>query len=83
MDTYLILGAKWRDEENNNTYCNARVINGSTGETEFYIGYQYGYDNQYSYEAKKLIEERFGRHVNIVDLGCFKIKKSDLMNDRF
>lgn len=82
MKTYLILGAKWHDRVNGNTYCNARVINGSTGETEFYIGYQYGYGGQYAHEARKMIAERFG-DCKTVDLGCFYIKKTDLKNNNF
>jgi hypothetical protein len=81
--TFLILGAKWFDKVNGNTYCNARVINGSTGETEFYIGYQYGYGSQYAHEARKLIEQRFGADAKSVDLGCFYIKKADLKDNNF
>lgn len=83
MTTYLILGAKWHDKTNGNTYCNARVINGSTGETEFYIGYQYGYGEQYEYEARKMVEARYGDNAKTVDLGCFYLKKTDLKNNNF
>ena len=83
MTTYLVLGAKWRDNVNGNTYCNARIINGSTGETEFYIGYQYGYGNQYMYEARQAIRERYGSDAKVVDIGCIKLTHSKIKNNDF
>ena len=83
MTTYLIIGAKWHDRVNGNTYCNARIVNGATGETEFYIGYQYGYGNQYAYEARKAIRERYGEDATSVDLGCFYIPKAKLKANDF
>ena len=81
--TLLVIGAKWLDKTNGNTYCNAKVIDGATGDTEFYIGYQYGYGNQYFYEAKKAVEERYGESVKVIDIGCFKVGRKDLKNNAF
>ncbi len=81
--TYLILGAKWRDKINGNTYCNARIIDGATGDTVGYIGYQYGYGDQYLYEAKKFVRRQFGDDAKAVDIGCFYINKKELKNNNF
>jgi len=82
VKNYVVIGAKWFDKVNGNTYCNAKVIETSTN-TWFYIGYQYGYGKQYFCEALKKIREKDPECKGAIDGGCFYIKKADLKNDNF
>lgn len=83
--TYFILGAKWFDKVNGNTYFNARVIDGESGETLFYTGFQYGYGSQYAHEAREQLSKRLGGsyYFNAVDLGSFYMKKREVKNGWF
>lgn len=76
---YFILGAKWFDKINGNTYCNAKVLN-NNGDLIGYIGYQYGYGSHYYYEAKKIINDEGSKFV---DMGAFYINKKDLIKNNF
>lgn len=53
--TITVLGRKWWDKENGNTYHTAQVmVNGETvGKTEF----QYGYDDHYLQSAAEWLEK--------------------------
>lgn len=82
--TYFILGAKWFDKVNGNTYFNARVIDGETGETLFYTGFQYGYGSQYAYEAREQLRKHLGTdEFNAVDIGSFYMRKREVKNGWF
>lgn len=82
--TYFVLGAKWHDKVNGNTYFNAKVYDGETGNCLFYTGYQYGYGSQYAYEARKMLVERVGNEdFKLVDLGALTMKKHDVKNGWF
>lgn len=84
MKTYFILGAKWHDKANGNTYFNARVIDGETGETLFYTGFQYGYWSAYVHEAREQLRKRLGTdEFKTVDLGAFYLTKRECKNGWF
>ena len=83
MDKKIVycLGAKWFDKTNGNTYNNVKVIDGDNIE---YLGYEYGYGDYYWYRAKAYFEEKYGPcNYNLINLGCFYIKKNDLKNENF
>lgn len=78
---YFVVGAKWFDKVNGNTYCNAKIID--TNGVVFYIGYQYGYGSFYLQEAIKKVKEKDPDAIGVTDCGCFYIKKRDLQNNNF
>lgn len=53
MKTIDVLGKKWFDKVNGNTYFSARIIIDfqMEGEKIYYIPYEYGYGDQYLYTA--------------------------------
>lgn len=74
-------GAKWFDKVNGNTYNNVKVIDGDEIK---YLGYSYGYGDDYYYRAKAFFTARYGEdNFKLVNLGCAYYKKADLKNDRF
>lgn len=81
-DDYVVIGAKWFDSTNGNTYCNAKVINTYTGRVQ-YIGYQYGYDNHYFDQALELIKRTDPDYGYVTNGGCFNISKAKLKNNDF
>lgn len=54
---YVVLGCKWFDKVNGNTYHNAKIVDMFSGET-FYSGFHYGYDNAYMESAREAIRDR-------------------------
>lgn len=83
MRDFVVIGAKWFDKVNGNTYCNAKVID--TNGVVFYIGFQYGYGRHYFDEALKRIREKYPNEdiKGAIDGGCFYIKQRDLKNNNF
>lgn len=81
---FFVIGAKWFDKVNGNTYCNAKVYDAFSN-TYFYIGFQYGYGDQYFEEALKEIRKRYPNKEikGAVNAGCFYIKYRDLKNNNF
>lgn len=74
--TFVVIGAKWFDSVNGNTYHNAKIIDAETQKT-YYCGYQYGYGSQYLTSAKEYIESMLKETEYIlIDAGAFYIKKS-------
>lgn len=74
-------GAKWFDKVNGNTYNNVKVID---GDNITYLGYGYGYGNDYYYRAKYYFDSIYGENnYKLVDLGAAYYKKADLKNDNF
>ena len=96
---YVVVGGKWFDKANGNTYCNAKIYDPRTS-TIFYAGYEYGYGRYYLESAKQAIQRReetllhnlptykayegFGDgNFYVVDMGAFEIGKRALRNDDF
>lgn len=86
---FVVLGCKYRDVPNGNTYCNAKIYDTKTGVTH-YAGYTYGYDSYYLYHArqfivKNIIKKDIDAHdVAVVDFGCIYVtKKSDCKYNNF
>lgn len=96
---YVVVGGKWFDKVNGNTYCNAKIYDPRTS-TIFYAGYEYGYGSYYLETAKKEIQRReetllhncptlkayegFGDgNFYVVDMGSFYLNKTDVKNGNF
>lgn len=79
--TYFVIGAKWFDKVNGNTYCNAKIIDAEGN--RFYCGYSYGYGDYYLHHAKSYIKNNLADDFNIINCGCFYIKHKDIKNDNF
>lgn len=79
--TFYVIGAKWFDKLNGNTYCNAKIID-SEG-NRFYSGYTYGYGNYYLHHAENYIKDNLTNNFNIIDCGYFYIKHKDIKNNNF
>lgn len=81
MKTFFCIGRKWFDKVNGNTYFNSKVID-NEGNTVLYTGYQYGYGQQYFYEAEKELA-KIEKDFNLIDLGATHDKKTILKNNNF
>lgn len=82
-NTYIIIGGKWRDKVNGNTYNSAKIIEAATGKT-FYTSFCYGYGSAYLQEARQYIREELKQESpNIIDGGSFFIKKAEAKNGQF
>lgn len=77
MKIKIVIGGKWFDKVNGNTYFNRKIIDGRTGEVT-YSGYEYGYGTAYLHTAREMFPED-----TIIDGGRFYLKKSDLKNNNF
>lgn len=53
---YVVLGGKWFDKVNGNTYHNAKIVDTETGHI-FYSGLRYGYGNAYLDSAAEAIKD--------------------------
>lgn len=74
-------GAKWFDKVNGNTYNNVKVID---GENISYLGFQYGYGNDYHYRAMEHFDKLYGSgNYKLIELGCEYYKKTVVKNNNF
>lgn len=82
--TYVVIGGKWFDKVNGNTYCNAKILETDGEMNIYYSGYEYGYDDYYMTAAEKYIKDVLGQsNAKIVNGGYFYINKRNLKNDWF
>lgn len=80
---FVVIGGKWFDSINGNTYHNSKIIDIETGKT-FYCGYQYGYGSQYITSAKEYITDILMiDNFTIIDGGSFVMKKQVVKNGWF
>lgn len=83
MKKFVIIGAKWFDSVNGNTYHNAKIID-PTSNKIYYCGFQYGYGSQYLTSAKEYIENTLKiKSFSVIDGGCFQMKKANVKNGWF
>ena len=83
MKNYVIIGGKWFDRVNGNTYHTTKIIDTESGET-FYTRFQYGYGSQYKSSAAEYIREVLKQaDFNMIDGGSFYMKKSEAKNGQF
>ena len=81
--TFIIIGGKWHDAINGNTYHNAKIIDPLTG-IIYYSGFQYGYGSQYLTTGKEYINSVLKiDNVKIIDGGSFFMKKAEIKNGWF
>lgn len=83
---FIVVGAKWHDKVNGNTYNNAKILDTKTGQI-YYKGYSYGYGNSYYHDAIEFIKSNFGwvdsMEEEIKDMGAFWINKKECKNGQF
>lgn len=81
----VIIGAKWFDKVNGNTYNNAKIILISKDNTEtVYKGFEYGYGSQYYYDAKKFVEAKYPHcDFEFIDGGSFYVSKKEAREGQF
>ena len=83
---FLIIGAKWWDKVNGNTYNSAVIIDNKTNK-KYCVPYQYGYGESWKNEAIKYINENIVNYeidynnYNAVCVGY--IKKADVKNHTY
>ena len=83
MKSFVVIGGKWFDKVNGNTYHTAKIIDGQTGET-YFSRFQYGYGSQYLQSAREYIKDTLNiLDCNIIDGGSFYIKKADAKYNNF
>jgi hypothetical protein len=82
MRKFVVIGAKWFDRVNGNTYNSAKIIDTETGEVH-YTRFCYGYGSAYLQEARHYIRENITESFEIIDGGSFYTKKSDAKNGNF
>lgn len=78
--TYIVIGGKWFDKVNGNTYNSAKIIDAETGKL-YYTPFCYGYGSAYLHEAESYIREELKQdHPRIIDGGSFYVKKAEAKN---
>ena len=83
MRDYVVIGGKWFDKVNGNSYHSAKVIDVESG-TVNYTRFCYGYGSAYLQEAREFIKEELHEdNARIIDGGSFYIKKADVKNGNF
>ena len=70
IKSIMIIGKRWFDKVNGNTYCSSRVY--INGKLEFSVPYTYGYGNYYEQRAKEELEKRGFINVGKYDNGMSK-----------
>ena len=81
--TYVVIGGKWFDKINGNTYNSAKIIDTESG-SRFYTRFTYGYGSAYLQEAREYIKEELQQDgARIIDGGSFYGKKSEIKNGQF
>ena len=82
-NTYFVIGGKWHDKVNGNTYNSAKIIEAETGK-RYYTPFCYGYGSAYLQEARQYIREELKQESpNIIDGGSFFVKKAEAKNGQF
>lgn len=79
---YFVVGRKWFDKVNGNTYNSAKVWN-SDGEHCANVEFAYGYGSDYYFRAVNKIRDMFGEEVaysDVIDLGSAYITKNEVKN---
>jgi len=80
---FIIIGGKWFDKVNGNTYHNAKIIDADTGAT-YYAGYAYGYGSAYLSSGENFIKANLKiNNFKIIDGGNFYLKQSLLKKGWF
>lgn len=83
MKNYVVIGGKWFDKVNGNTYNSAKIIDTETGKA-YYTPFCYGYGSAYITEARSYIREELNQDgAKIIDGGSFYIKKAEAKNGQF
>lgn len=80
---FVVIGGKWFDKVNGNTYNSAKIIDTETGRA-YYTPFCYGYGNAYLHEAENYIKEELKQsNAQIIDGSSFYVKKADAKNGNF
>lgn len=82
MKTYVVVGGKWFDKVNGNTYHSAKVIDTETGNIE-YTRFCYGYGQQYIHSAEEHIRATYKGQYKLIDGGSFYLNKREVKNGWF
>jgi len=82
MKTYVVVGGKWFDKVNGNTYHSAKVLDVETKEI-FYTRFCYGYGNAYITSARECIEAWYKGEYNLIDMGSFYLNKREVKYGQF
>lgn len=84
---FIVLGCKWFDRVNGNTYHNAKILDTKTNNI-YYVGYSYGYGSAYYYDALAYIKDNFKLNDEkaralTADFGAFYATKQEAKNGNF
>ena len=83
MRKFVVIGGKWFDKVNGNTYNSAKIIDTETG-CAYYTHFCYGYGSAYLHEADDYIKNVLGvSEFSTIDGGSFYMKKADAKNGNF
>ena len=81
-NTFVVIGGKWFDKINGNTYHSAKIIDQNGN--KYYTRFCYGYGSQYITSAKEYIETTLGLSAyKIIDGGSFYMNKKEVKNGWF
>lgn len=70
IKSIMIVGKRWFDKVNGNTYCSSRVY--INGELSFCVPWRYGYSNYYEQAAREELNKRGLIKLVQFDNGCFE-----------
>lgn len=76
---FVVVGCKWWDKVNGNTYNNAKIKDLKTGNV-YYKGFSYGYGSCYFTEAIEYIQQHIDKkatHNQFYDAGSFYATKKE------
>jgi len=89
IKSIMIVGKRWFDKVNGNTYCSSRVY--INGEYSFCVPWTYGYGNYYEQKAKEVLNSKGLIKLEKYSNGCYssfheycnknKIKYETLVTD--
>lgn len=82
---FVVIGGKWFDKINGNTYHRAKIIDMNTNSI-YYTEFEYGYDSQYMSSARDYLRDKFSKRINEQDLsngGSFYMSKKEIKNKWF
>ena len=83
MKIYLVIGGKWFDKQNGNTYNRAKILDIKT-EDRYYTNYTYGYGTQYLTEAEIYIRNTLKKKsFKIINGGSYYMTKRELKSNYF
>lgn len=79
---FFILGGKWFDKANGNTYCKTKIMD--TKGNIFYTDYEYGYGNYYKHSAEQFLKNKHPKaEIVLFDMGCIYDTKANIKNGNF